>query len=227
MGKRSRLGTMIIISVLCCLVIVLGPASATSLIPPLDTNTNLQPGTEINIEPIVPHIQRTIPDLLFSYPTIQYPQGGELIKVNQPCLLEFSINKQPEEFAIESNTRHSGYSQHWFGPLEKSIVIKGNGSSYAVLWMHSDDDYMDNSAIIRVIAFWDAKDWTNKTETDSEVFSLLDWWDRSVKAVPGDNKVSLSWDPVSAAPDKVTYSILRRIAGGEWKSITDFPIKEA
>lgn len=152
------------------------------------------------------------------------------MKLHQPCLIEFSIKNEPVDFIIEANTHNSGYSQQWLIPLNKSTVIKNTGGNYAVLWMPSEYDSnqtMDNSAIIRVIAYWDAEDNTNKTMTDSKVFSILDYWDSSVKAVPGDNKVSLSWDPVSAAPGKVSYTIMRRIVGGEWKSITDFPINEA
>lgn len=49
MGKRNRIGMMILIPVLCFLFIGLGSAAATSLIQsPL-----LQPGTDINRAPIV------------------------------------------------------------------------------------------------------------------------------------------------------------------------------
>jgi hypothetical protein len=152
------------------------------------------------------------------------------MKLYQPCLIEFSIKNEPVDFIITANTHNSGYSQQWFIPLNKSTVIKNTGGNYAVLWVPTDYDSnqaMDNTAIIRVLAFWDAEDNTNKTTTDSKPFSILQNWDSSVKAVPGDNVVSLSWDPVLAAPGKVSYTIMRRIAGGEWKSITDFPINES
>lgn len=235
MGKNNR-RLVLIVSLLCCLAIGLGTAGAatstttnfgrTSAIT-VDPSAIFQPGAAITDDTL---IQRINLDLINPSPVIKYPQGGEVFMSNQPILIEFTISKSPENFNMFYNC--SSKSDQW-SSIVGEVVLNDNGT-YGILTL-LPNAYVkampNNTGQIKVDAIWNYSDQSQNTPAVSKGFTFLGpntkLWSNEVNATPGNNKVTLSWDPVLAAPGRVTYTISRRTAGGDFKSITDFPVKEA
>jgi hypothetical protein len=212
--------------------VLLGMTNLTPTIPSLIDATpiepvqeNKTPSTIITVpDALKPNTNLKIPADIFSKtPVITYPKGGEVLKRNQPCLVEYSASPFPSYF----ETRYNMFIAWGFVKFEPDVVIKQNSNYAAILWRVPDKFQNKTGAQLLVTAFWDPNDKNNLTDTYSGAFSVSEsLWSSLVKAVPGDNSVTLSWDPVSAAPGKVAYTIQRSKPGSNWTAITDFPVNE-
>lgn len=185
-------------------------------------NPNLKPKVDLNLNMF---------DLV-----LQYPQGGEIIKYNQLFIIEFNLKEIPKKLAVYANT---GVNGEW----EEVSLLLGLGSNHEGNYTFftpyrgsyfKNTGMPNNTAKIKVVADWYG-DGTDVAERISKGFTVLgeksgSVWNSQLKAVPGNNKVALSWEPVGATSKSVSYIVTRRTVdqgtNGDWNTLTDFPVNE-
>ncbi|MGE5421942.1 MAG: stalk domain-containing protein [Ignavibacteriales bacterium] len=237
MSKKNRIGLILLIALLCCLAIGLGSVGAASTATNnigrstnIDPSTILQPGTAITGDTLSQRVNLDL-NLINPYPVIKYPQGGEVIMANQPVLIEYTLTKKPEIVNLTENccTQANG----WWIFNEVNQVLDGENDTFGMLAVFPKTYIKampNNTGQINVEAVWDNNDRSKDTNTVSKGFTFLGpnakMWSTQINATPGNNKITLSWDPVLAAPGRVTYTLSRRTANSDFKPITDFELKE-
>jgi hypothetical protein len=235
MRKIGRSGLVLLFIVI--LAWTCGQAFGAVLVTP---GMNLTPVTTIDttlipVEPETPSVPGVIQPVqvnpvitnLRPRPVIIYPEKDITLKHEQPFLLEFTITKQPVLYRVHMNLDGDGYIEYQ-NPVDV-VETKYDGSKYYVSILYTPGfNYKSyDQATVRPDAMWDWDNINDSTDTISQPFKTSGSWDDHIKAAEGSNSVTLSWDPVSARPGRVLYTIERRLfESGDWQPITDFAIAD-
>lgn len=237
MGEIKRVGSLLlffaIMSVLIC-TNVLGAAAATTGVSPTPVTTmgtSLNPVVPVTPTPVViqqvkPVPVQVNPDIinLKPWPVIIYPEKNITIKHKQPCLLEFTITKQPEYYRVHMDFGDGFLPQN--NPVDVVETKYENNKYHISILCKSYSGYKSyDKATIKASAVWDWDNNSDSTDTISQPFKASGSWNNEIKTVAGNNCVTLSWDPVVARPGRVLYVIERRASENDsWGPITDFAV---
>lgn len=145
--------------------------------------------------------------------TILYPAGGEVIYHGQPFIIEVKVNKSGNYVLSFTNMI---YTCEFYG---------AEGSVYILPLNYGSNYHNDNKLQIH-----EKSSGTLIAESEEFTIGATPPFNAVTNAVPGDNQVSLSWQPIAAAPGRVAYDIYRGIGPFEsytqGTSIIDFPVTE-